>query len=258
MEQIILYSVDQRIASITLNRPEKRNALNPALIAGLKEAFRKAADDPGVKVIILKASGVSFSAGADLAYLEEISRNSRDENLVDSQNLAELFSLIYNLEKVVIAQVEGHAIAGGCGLAAVCDIIFAVPDAMFGYTETRIGFVPAIVACFLVKKIPPGIARELLLTGRTFSAEEAANYGLINFVTKKSEINQKVNEFAINLCNNNSEHSLAVTKQLISRTSDGPLHDNLEYAVELNAEVRESDDFKKGIRSFLSKNKLTW
>ncbi|PST83315.1 methylglutaconyl-CoA hydratase [Pedobacter yulinensis] len=258
MEKVILYAVDRRIASITLNRPDKRNALNPDLVSELKDALRAADEDPAVKVIVIKAAGSSFSAGADLAYLQQIGNNSYEENLKDSQRLAELFRLIHRLEKIVIAQVEGHAIAGGCGLAAVCDISFAIPEAIFGYTETRIGFVPAIVASFLLRKIPGNVARELLLTGRTFSAAEALTYGLINFVTKKEEITQKVSEFAIDLCENNSGNSLAVTKRLVTMNLNTSLEDSLENAIRINAEVRESEDFKKGIGSFLRKEKLNW
>lgn len=257
-EPWVLYTVSQRIASITINRPEKRNALNPELVSQLIKAFLQASEDEDVKVIVLKANGTTFSAGADLAYLQQLQQNSYAENLADSEHLRLLFSTIYYLPKIVIAQVEGHAIAGGCGLATVCDIIFAVPEANFGYTEVKLGFVPAIVSCFLLRKTNETIAKRLLLTGTLFSAQDALNFGLITFVTNKEDISLNVINFALNLCNETSANSLMVTKQLIGRTTNPELDNCLTEAVQLNARVRESEDFKKGIAAFISKEKINW
>lgn len=257
-ESIVLYEVVNRIATITLNRPLKRNALNPELVALLTKFLVIAANDDKVKVIILKANGQTFSAGADLAYLQQLQQNSYEENLADSDHLKALFTTILYLPKVVIAQVEGHAIAGGCGLATVCDVIFAVPEANFGYTEVKLGFVPAIVSCLLMRKTSETIAKHILLTGELFSADVALNYNLITFVTKSEEISQKVTSFALGLCNNTSTNALKVTKQLINDTTYAGLEESLALAVQINAKVRESDDFKKGIASFLNKEKIKW
>lgn len=257
-ENLVLYNVSNRIATITLNRVEKRNALNPDLVRGITQMLIKASEDKTVKVVVLKANGDVFSAGADLAYLQQLQNNSYEENIEDSKQLKNLFTTIYTLPKVVIAQVEGHAIAGGCGLATVCDIIFAVPEANFGYTEVKLGFVPAIVSCFLMRKTSETIAKKLLLTGELFTAEEALKYNLITFVTKQEEINQKVTEFAVDLCNNASANSLLATKQLINEVSYPWLEKSLDMAVQINAKVRESDDFKKGVSSFLNKEKTKW
>lgn len=257
-EALVLYSVDERIATICINRPDKRNALNPELVAELTAAFNKASKDEAVKIVILKANGPVFSAGADLAYLQQLQQNSYEENLADSENLKTLFTTIYDLPKVVIAQVEGHAIAGGCGLATVCDITFAVPEANFGYTEVKLGFVPAIVACFLLRKTSESIAKRLLLSGVLFSAQEALNYGLITFVTNKKDISLNVKNFALSLCTEASANSLMVTKQLIGQTTNPGLDKSLAEAVQLNARVRESEDFKKGIAAFISKEKINW
>ena len=257
-EPLVLYTVKDRIATITINRPEKRNALNPDLVISLAEMFLRASEDDAVKVIVLNASGSVFSAGADLAYLQQLQQNSYEENLADSENLKRLFTTIYYLPKIVIAQVEGHAIAGGCGLATVCDIIFAVPEANFGYTEVKLGFVPAIVSCFLLRKTSETIAKRILLTGETFPASRALDYGLITFVTNKEEIDLKVTEFALNLCNETSANSLMVTKQLIGQTTNPILEKSLSLAVQINARVRDSEDFKKGISAFLNKQKLEW
>lgn len=257
-EALVLYHVNNRIATITLNRAEKRNALNPVLVAQLTAYLLKAEEDDNVKVIVLKANGSTFSAGADLAYLQQLQQNTYEENLADSNNLKKLFTTICYLPKIVIAQVEGHAIAGGCGLATVCDVIFAVPEANFGYTEVKLGFVPAIVSCFLMRKTSETIAKKILLTGTLFTAADALAYNLITFVTKSEDIELKVNEFALDLCNNASANALIVTKQLINQTTYPWLDKSLEMAVQINARVRESDDFKKGISSFLLKEKVKW
>lgn len=257
-ENLVLYEVNDRIASITLNRVSRRNALNPDLVLQLTNTLLTAAEDDEVKVIILKANGNTFSAGADLAYLQQLQQNSYEENLADSNNLRKLFTTICYLPKIVIAQVEGHAIAGGCGLATVCDIIFAVPEANFGYTEVKLGFVPAIVSCFLMRKTSETIAKKILLTGELFTAEQALKYNLISYVTKAEEIAQTVNSFAVDLCNNSSSNALMVTKQLINQTTNPWLDKSLDLAVQINARVRESDDFKKGVASFLNKEKIKW
>ena len=256
--ELVQYHLNERIAEITINRPEKRNALNPALVAALTMAFTKAGNDQNVKVVILKATGDVFSAGADLAYMQQLQENSYAENIADTQLLKNLFETIRTLPKVVIAQVEGHAIAGGCGLATICDIIYAVPEAKFGYTEVKLGFVPALVSCYLVQKVGETIAKKLLLTGILFSAEQALQYNLITYVTKAEDINQIVNNFAVDLCNTTSGNSLMLTKQLINHTSSGWLESCLTNAISVNANTRETDDFKKGIAAFLTKEKINW
>jgi methylglutaconyl-CoA hydratase len=257
-QPMVLYSVSERIATISINRPDKRNALSPELVTLLTDTFLMASEDDDVKIIILKALGGTFSAGADLAYLQQLQQNSYEENLADSENLKRLFTTIYYLPKVVIAQVEGHAIAGGCGLATVCDLVFAVPEANFGYTEVKLGFVPAIVSCFLLLKTGETVAKRILLTGELFSAAEALNYGLITFVTSKEEIDLKVNECAKRICLEASSNSLAVTKQLIGQTNNALLEKSLEFAVQINARTRDSVDFKKGLTLFLNKEKINW
>jgi methylglutaconyl-CoA hydratase len=257
-EPLVLYSVSNRIATISLNRPDKRNALNAELVQLLTETLLEASEDDQVKVIIIKAIGPAFSAGADLEYLQQLQSNSREANVADSENLRRMFTTIYYLPKVVIAQVEGHAIAGGCGLATVCDIIFSVPEAKFGYTEVKLGFVPAIVSCFLLRKTSETIVKRILLTGELFSAQQALDFGLITFLSNKDEISDKVNEFALNLCEQTSSNALMVTKQLIGQTTNPLLEKSLELAVSINARVRESEDFKKGVASFLNKEQIKW
>jgi len=165
MSKPVLTKVADRIGYITLNRPEKRNALSPDLILGLKDAFVEMGARDDVKVIILRANGKAFCAGADLSYLQSMQAFTFEKNLEDSNRLKDLFSLIFTLPKVVIAQIQGHALAGGSGLVTVCDFGFSVPEALFGYTEVRIGFVPALVSVFLHEQIGGAKTQELLLSG---------------------------------------------------------------------------------------------
>lgn len=256
--ELINYKVENRVAYITLNRAEKRNALNEEMIQQLKQAVYKAEKDNGVKVIVLEAEGDVFSAGADLAYLQKLQQNSAAENLADSHQLRELFAAIYFSQKITIAKVQGHAIAGGCGLITVCDFVFSVPEAQFGYTEVKIGFVPAIVALFLIRKIGEGKARDLLLSGRLIQAAEAKEMGLINTIVAKEQLETDVKQFAEKLCNETSANSIAFTKDLIQKVQQMKPEEALVFAAETNAHVRSTEDFKKGVDSFLTKTKLSW
>lgn len=255
---LVLYSVADQTAFITLNRPEKRNALSPELVTELKAAFNKAEEDPAVKVVVLKANGESFCAGADLGYLQQLQNFSFEENLADSNHLKELFLKIYTLNKVVIAQVQGHALAGGCGLAAVCDFTFAVPEAKFGYTEVRIGFIPALVSVFLIRKLGEQKARHLLLSGEIIKAEAALTYGLITEVTPATELENRVKEFTQNLIKQNSAQSMQLTKHLINEVQNRTLEEALSFAANQNAKARATEDCKKGIAAFLNKQDIKW
>ncbi len=258
MYQTILYKVEKRRAWITLNRPEKRNALNGLMIEELTEVLRLSAKDDKVKVIALKANGPAFSAGADLAYLQQMQDNTYKENLADSRALMQLLKCIYQHPKLVIAMLEGHAIAGGCGLATVCDYSFAVPAAKLGYSETRIGFIPAIVMTFLVRKIGEGYARDLLLSARLIDAEEALKKGLINAVFEADEILHKANAFMDDIIENNSAESIKRTKQLLVDVQNLSFNEALSLASEQNAAMRSTADCHKGIDAFLKKEKPTW
>lgn len=256
--QYIQYETKDKVGYIALNRPDKRNALNQQVVTELKQAFSLAEKDADVKVIVLKANGQSFCAGADLGYMQTLQKNTFEENYADSSQLKELFYQIYTHSKVVIAQVQGHAIAGGCGLATVCDFSFTVPDAKFGYTEVRIGFIPAIVKVFLLRKIGEGKSKELLLTGDLITAEEAKNMGLINWIVLADELEMKVNEFAQKLIKNNSAQSMALTKKMIAEVPEKSLSEALDYAAKMNAQARATPDCQKGIAAFLNKEEIKW
>lgn len=256
--EYVSYECRDRIAEISLDRPEKRNALNEAFVTELKEAFSHAAEDPQAKVVVLRSTAKVFSAGADLAYLEQLQANTYEENLADSNHLRGLFEQIYTHPKVVIAQIEGHAIAGGCGLATVCDLSYSVPEAKFGYTEVKIGFVPAIVMFFLLRKIGEGKSKELLLRGQLVSAAEAASLGMINGVFRADEIRKRVRETALQLCTEASGSSLKITKQMIAGIQEMGMTQALDYASAQNASARATDDCKQGIGNFLAKQPNEW
>ena len=256
--EFVHYEVNERVGYITLARAEKRNALNQEVVSQLKWAFAIAEDDETCKVIVLRAEGSVFCAGADLEYIQHLQQNDYHENLLDSTHLMELFRLIYTLKKPVIAQVHGHAIAGGCGLAAICDFSFAVPEAKFGYTEVKVGFIPAIVTVFLLRKLGEARARQLLLAGDLIQAEEAERYGLVNYVVPTDELEERVFAFAQKLCTENSRQSMEVTKEMIARVQGMGLEEGLQYAAEMNAVARGSEDCQRGIAAFLNKEPLTW
>jgi len=255
---LVNYQVQNRIAEITLNRVDKRNALNSEIVKELSNAFNNAEHDENVKVIILKANGDVFSAGADLDYLKKLQSNSFEENLADSNLLRKLFEQIYSQPKIVIAQVQGHAIAGGCGIASVCDFIFSTPNAKFGYTEVKIGFIPAIVAIFLIRRIGEGKAKELLFSGDLIDANYAKEIGLVNYISAEDKIEEEVLAYAGKLCKTTSAQSIALTKQLLNNVQDLPLTEALEFAAEMNAHARSTNDCKNGINAFLNKKKIEW
>jgi len=255
---IIDYTQKDRVGYITLNRPDKRNALNLEMVDGLKRAFDQAASDSDAKVIVLRATGEAFCAGADLAYLQQLQKFSFEENLADSRNLMSLYLKIYTVPKIVIAQVQGHALAGGSGLVTVCDFAYAVPEAKFGYTEVKIGFIPAIVSAFLIRKMGEGKAKDLLLSGRLIQAQEAAEMGMITKVVDKASLENEVNTLAQQLVASASGQSLAATKSLIDQVQGLSLRDALELAARSNAAARDTEDCKRGIESFLQKKDLKW
>lgn len=254
----ILSDIRDSIGIISLNRPEKRNALNPELVGELKTAFTSFFEDDSVKVIKLRGEGDAFCAGADLAVIKKLKEATYEENLEDSRHLAELFEIIRNGAKPVVAAVHGHAIAGGCGLASICDIVIASKPAKFGYTETRIGFVPAIVARFLMKKVGETHARNLLLRGHLITADEAARIGLVTETTTVEAFQETVERVLEDLVHKCSGQALQTTKTLINAAGDQTFEEAVNYAVEVNAKSRGSEDCQRGISAFLDKEKIVW
>jgi methylglutaconyl-CoA hydratase len=254
--QTILYAEADRVATITLNRPEKRNAISYELIDDVTAALKQAAASEAL-VVILTGAGSSFCAGMDLDNLKQLLGRSPEQNLKDSETMAGLFRALYDFPKPTIAAVNGPAIAGGTGLATLCDFTLAVPEAKFGYTEVRIGFVPGIVSSYLVAVVGEKRARDLLLTGRIFGAEEALRLGLVTEIVSPDHLMARARSLAAELLQN-SPNSLRATKALLSSYTKEQLDRQLKTAVAENAAVRQTPDFKEGITSFLEKRKPKW
>lgn len=243
---------------MTLNRPDKRNALDGGLVEELQRALDRAEDEEGVRVVVLTGAGTVFSAGADLAALERLQEAAPLENLADSERLAGLFGRIYRHPKPVIAKINGHAIAGGCGLAAVCDLSVAAEGAKLGFTEVRIGFVPAIVAVFVLRKLGEAAARDLFLRGHLIPATEAAACGLITRAVPADRLDAEVAALAHELATETSVSAVALTKRLLAEIPGMGLQEALSYAAQLNAFARGTSDCQAGIAAFLEKKDPPW
>ena len=247
---------DERVATITLNRPDKRNAISYDLIEDLLAAFDDVAKSSAL-VLILTGAGNAFCSGMDLDNLKALIGRTPEQSLQDSQIMARLFRTLYDFPKPTIAAVNGPAIAGGTGLAALCDFTLAVPDAKFGYTEVRIGFVPAIVSAFLLRQVGEKIARDLLLTGRLFDAEEARRIGMVHEIVPPENLLPRARKLAAQLMEN-SPASLLYTKRLLSESARAELDAQIDAAVRENAAIRATPDFREGISSFLEKRRPKW
>jgi len=255
----IKYQVDRRICTVTLSRPEKHNALDDRMINELSGAFSAAQKEADVKVVIVKGEGESFCSGADLSYLQQISQYDFQQNQQDSNNLMKLFQQIFTLRKPVIALVHGAALAGGCGLATVCDIVIASREtAKFGYTEVKIGFIPAIVMVFLVRRIGEGRARELTLRGNIINAQQAYELGLVNQLVGETELEEHGYRLADEMVKNCSGASMGLVKELLARIHGMSTADALDYASNLNALTRMTEECKRGIEAFLKKEPMKW
>lgn len=252
----IQYAESEGIATITLNRPEKRNAISYELIDDLLAAL-KTAERSEAQVLILAAAGKAFCAGMDLDNLKQLMGRSDEQNLKDSETIAQLFRSLYDFPRPTIAAVNGAAIAGGTGLVTVCDFALAVPEATFGYTEVRIGFIPAVVSSFLMASIGEKRTRDLLLTGRIFPAQEAQQLGLINEIVVPEELMKKARELAARLMEN-SPASVRATKRLLAGYTREKLDRQIAEAIRENAAIRQAADFKEGVTAFLEKRKPAW
>jgi methylglutaconyl-CoA hydratase len=252
----ISLEVDSHIVSLTLNRPDKRNAISYELIDDLLRALDEVKNS-SAQVLILTGVGKAFCSGMDLDNLKALTGRTPEQNLEDSKKMASLFRALYDFPKPTIAAVNGAAVAGGTGLATLCDFTLAVPEAKFGYTEVKIGFVPAIVSTFLIRQVGEKIARDLLLTGRLFTAEEALHIGLINEIVPAEKLLARARELASQLMEN-SPASLAFTKRLLSDHAREQLDAQIDAATRENAAIRKTADFREGIASFLEKRKPHW
>jgi methylglutaconyl-CoA hydratase len=244
------------LSTITLNRPDKRNAISIHMIAELQAALDDI-EQTHSRVVILTGSGKAFCAGIDLDYLQAIGKQSAAENQEDSKRIAKMFRKIWSYSRPLIAAVNGHALAGGCGIATLCDFTLSVPEAKFGYTEVKIGFLPAIVSVFLTRQIGEKRARDLLLTGRLVEAPEAKELGLVNEIVPAENLMARTHELAETILAASPSSITRAKHLLVSAAAAGIDHD-LERAVLESARVRCTPDFKEGLAAFLEKRKPIW
>lgn len=252
----ILVTEEEGIETIMLNRPERRNAMTPEMQDELIVALEKAAKGHS-RVVVLTGAGEAFCAGLDMVHLQAIGKKSSAEHVADAERIARLFRTLYELPKPTIAMVQGPAIAGGTGLATICDFTLAAPGVKFGFTEVKIGFVPALVSAFLTLQIGEKRARDLLLSGRLFSSEEAERLGLVNEVVQAEELAGRASELAHTL-KLNSPQSMAATKRLLAMQSRSWLDAAIGHAMTANSEARAMQDFYEGVTAFLEKRRPVW
>ena len=254
--QFIEVESSKGVQTITLNRPDKRNALRPELIEELIDVFGRAAEcDCGV--VILTGAGPAFCAGLDMEHLATMTARTVEQHRSDSENMARALRTLYEFPKPIIAAVNGPAIAGGMIVATLCDFTYAVPDARFGFTEVRVGFVPAIAASFLMRQVGEKRTRELLLSGRILKAEEACRLGLVTRIVQPDDLMPEAQSLAQCLLQNSPEAMRAV-KMLLRQHSANLLDEEIEDAIAANARQRSSEDFREGVRAFLAHRRPEW
>lgn len=249
---------DGAICVVTFTDAARRNPLSPALVSTLIEILEEARHDATVRALVFHGEGTAFSAGADLAALKQLQTATSEENLADSRRLAQLFSGIYLHPKPILAAVNGHALGGGCGLVVACDCAISHPEAKLGFTEVRLGFIPAIVSVFALHKLGEQRARMLMLRGHQVQGEEALQAGLVAEVVPQDRVLPRTMELAHEIATSTSASAIAQTKALLAQVGRSGLHEALEYAVQANALARTTSDFKAGIHAFLSRTEPPW
>ncbi len=243
---------------MSLSRAEKRNAFNAELVQAIKQTYMDLNTEPGIRAIVLKGEGKAFSAGADLGYIKSLRANSLKENEADSMALADMFEAIYQSPKLTISAVHGPALAGGCGLATVTDLCYASSDASFGYTEARIGFIPAIVMVYLLSKTSMQTARDLMLTARVIDAKEALDLGLVSRILPTEGFHELVLAEVEKTIMSTSGQSIEMIKEMLRKIPELDHDASLKWAAALNAKARNSEDCIKGMDAFLNKETLNW
>jgi methylglutaconyl-CoA hydratase len=253
----LLYEKDGAIATITLNRPDKRNAISSTMIEEVLGVLNAAEADSAVRVVILTGAGRAFCSGMDLETLQTIAGQTGEQNLADSRQMARMFHRLYAFPKPLITAVNGAAVAGGCGIATFSDITLAVPEAKFGYTEVRIGFIPALVSVLVRRQMGEKRARELLLTGAIIDAAEAFRLGMVTEIVPAENLLQRAHEVAAKFLEA-SPTSLRRTKRLLLQYNDKEVTQEIELAIQENAAIRATEDFREGLASFLEKRQPKW
>lgn len=250
--------IRDRVAYLTMNRPDKRNAMDDVAVREMTEFFRQAESSEDVRAIAFRGEGSAFSAGADLDYLRKLSQNSSAANFDDSCMLRDLLFEVYRSSKLTCAVVRGPALAGAFGLVLACDIVIASEKAKFGFTEVKIGFVPAIVLNFALRKLRESDVRELVLTGKIIDASSALRIGLFSKIAPDNEIESHSRKYLNDFAAGTSARAVALTKEILSEVCDMRLEEALKYSTAMNVAARSTGDFRKGIDSFLKKEKPEW
>lgn len=256
MYETLTLETSGQLTTLTLNRPDKRNAISSRMLSELQSALDEI-EHSRARVAIITGAGKSFCAGMDLEMLAAIATQSAAENMEDSRRMAKMFRRVWSFSKPLVAAVNGAALAGGCGLATLCDFTLAVPEAKFGYTEVKIGFLPAIVSVFLTRQIGDKHARDLLLTGRLVDTAEALKLGLISEIVPLDKLMQRARQLADVLIAA-SPVSLTRAKRLLTSAAAASVDADLERAILENARIRCTADFREGLASFLEKRKPVW
>jgi len=249
----VLYSVDNGVARITLNRPEKRNALDDEMIAGIRGGLGESAHDEAVHLVLITGAGNDFCAGADLAAIEQLSHGTVMENVADARHLGDLFLEMRRYPRPIIAAVRGRALAGGCGIATAADFVLAAESAQFGYPEIKIGFVPAMVMAILRRSVSEKRALELLATGEIIPARTALEIGMITRVFADAAFDNEVQSYVAQLATRSSS-ALALTKSLFYQMDTVAFDAALSAGVQTNALARLTEDCQRGIQWFLKKS----
>jgi methylglutaconyl-CoA hydratase len=253
-EQPVVYSVEGAIAQLTLNRPEKKNALNEAMIASLKENLRRASEDQNVRVIVIRGEGNDFCSGADLSALQKIAQASVDENVEDARSLLDLFLLIRQIPIPVVAAVTGRALAGGAGLATACDLVLASASARFGYPEVKIGFVPAMVMAILRRNVSEKRAFELVTRGAELSAQQAHAFGLVNEIFADESFADDVKAYVSDF-EKLSRSAVSLTKALLYQMDGLSFSAALQTGADVNVIARLTKDCQERVARFLNRTR---
>ena len=255
--QTIKFDERDHVAWVTFNRQDVRNAFNAAMISEITDAFRGINSRKDLRVIVLTGTGQSFCAGADLNWMRDVMNFSYEENLKDSLNMAEMFHLMFTCPLPTIARVNGPAIGGGCGMAAVCDIVIASEKAVFSLSEVKLGLVPACISPYVIRRMGDKNCREYFLTGERLTAEKALAAGLANQVVPEDKLNEAVQKRIEQLLSSGPE-ALAWCKQLLEKAPAVSESEAGKYTAEVIARLRMSDEAQEGMRAFFEKRKPKW
>lgn len=249
--------LEDQVATIFLNRPDVRNAMSGIMIQELTAAFTQTGSDSNIRIIVLRGRGDIFCAGADLNWMKDIANYSYEQNKTESLQLAKCFETIYKTPKPTIAVIQGAAMGGANGLLAACDFAYSLDEAVFAFSEVKLGLIPATIGPYVLKCIGESKARDLMLTGRKINGLEAAQYGLVNMALKADALENKISE-TIKLLLTSAPNSIAQCKELLAHISEQKLEAAIPYTIEMIAKARVSEEGQEGMKAFFEKRKPKW